>query len=703
MKHTWTFQHVGGVDQVYFLDADDIINLPTLDPKLWVALSCPTAGINFNTETLQLLDRDKDGHIRIPDILDAISWIRDQLCSLDSFLTASDQLPISEINPETETGRKLQQTAQSILNKVPSAVKQNRDYLTQADVEQAITLNAKSLYNGDAIFPPSDQLNPDMRTFIQTAIDLVGGVLDASGETGINQQIATALVEDLQKWQKWQNEIKSIQTPFGADTAAIGKLVEKLKSKIDDYFLRVALAQYAPQAESTLNVNEKYIVPSDNQLLSHDALADLPLSKIVAGQPLNLVEGINPCWQAQIDQFRQLINPYLTNADQLTHQEWLSIEQQLIPYLKLVETKPAVEPVAVTVVAKSSIDDLPQDLINTILAGDYLNEFSKMVAKDKRSPITATDVQMLKKLVLFHKYLYQLLLNFTSFADFFDPSSSAIFQIGKLFIDGRCATLCVAVDDIAKHSTLANYSELCLLYCECTRQDQKQFITAAMTIGSGDYLMTGRNGVFIDNNGNDWDATVVKMVTKPISISQAIWAPYQRIGRLITEQLTKWASSRDASIDAESSKLLTSGDPKFDIGKSVGIFAAIGLALGALGTAVASICQALFGLKWWQFPLLIVGLFLVISGPSVILAWIKLRRRTLGPLLEASGWAINSRIKISLFSGRLLTSKAELPQNAKRNLLEPFKKRSKKPLVFSLLALLLGVVITAGYYYYFYK
>ena len=60
----------------------------------------------------------------------------------------------------------------------------------------------------------------------------------------------------------------------------------------------------------------------------------------------------------------------------------------------------------------------------------------------------------------------------------------------------------------------------------------------------------------------------------------------------------------------------------------MGIFAAIGLALGAIGTALASIAAALFSLAWWQFPLLFVGIFLCISGPSMFLAWLKLRRRT---------------------------------------------------------------------------
>jgi hypothetical protein len=80
----------------------------------------------------------------------------------------------------------------------------------------------------------------------------------------------------------------------------------------------------------------------------------------------------------------------------------------------------------------------------------------------------------------------------------------------------------------------------------------------------------------------------------------------------------------------------------FDVGKFAGIFAAIGLAVGAIGTATA-VVTGLLGLKWWQMPLVILGLMLLISGPAVIVAWFKLRSRNLGPILDANGWAVNAR------------------------------------------------------------
>ena len=692
MRHTWTFQRVGGLDQVVLKNADDIINLANLDPKLWVALSCPTTGLDFDQRTLQLLDSDNDGRIRIPDILDAISWAKDKIVSFDNIVQSSETLPLSQIDDSTEQGKKLLVTAHSILANLN---KSQADYLTQDDVQQSLKINASKLYNGDLIFPPSAELSPEMQNFIQAAIKTTGAEKDMSGQDGINLEIAQTFVKNLKSWQKWQTDISNTETPFGENRSEIWKLVQELKPKIDDYFLRVELAQYAPQAQTALNVDEKYIVPTQNGLLSDEALSELPLSRIDSNNALDLVNGLNPLWKTKIIRFRALVASHLADPNQLTAQEWQDIQTGLNAYATLISSKPEMQQLNVATKPTASIEDIPSNQIANLANDNLLSEFEKMVEQDNQTPISASDVFVLEKLVLFQKHLYRLLINFASFAEFFSLDHYAAFQLGKLYIDGRCATLCVAVDNIAKHSTMANYSELCLLYCECTRHGQKQTIAAAITAGQGDLLIEGRNGVFIDNEGNDWDANVVKMITKPISIQQAIWAPYQRIGRLITEQINKWASNKDANIEKTSTQAVQNPESKFDIGKSVGIFAAIGLAIGAIGTALATIFQAIFSLTWWQFPLVILGLFLIISGPSVILAWLKLRRRTLGPLLEASGWAINGQVKINLLLGGLLTSKAELPANAKRNLTDPLKKRNKKARIIFWSAILLGVVIVA--------
>jgi hypothetical protein len=92
---------------------------------------------------------------------------------------------------------------------------------------------------------------------------------------------------------------------------------------------------------------------------------------------------------------------------------------------------------------------------------------------------------------------------------------------------------------------------------------------------------------------------------------------------------------------------------------------------------------------WWQMPLAILGILLLISVPSMILAWLKLRQRNLGPILDANGWAVNARAKINIPFGASLTGIAKLPPNSTRNLSDPFaeKKSGRNWLIVILLVL----------------
>jgi len=705
-SYPWTFQRIGGLDQVVLANAQDIANLDQLDPKLWVALSCPAAGLEFDDKTLSLLDTDKDGRIRIPEVLDAVKWLKTRLNQLGSIIEGNGNLPLSAINTDSSEGQRLLSTAKAILANIEQA---DKDFICINDLKKSAMINDQNLFNGDGIIPPTDKIDNALQIFIQDALNVMGGVKDASGLDGIDNKIAQAFKQSLQDWLKWNESVSSTTTPLGDDTAEAWQLVQELKGKIDDYFLRTELASYAPQAQSALNVDEKYIVPTDNGILEDSALAELPLSKVSANQTLVLTAGLNPIWRTKVLRLVSLVEPFMSHAQELSPADWLNIQSMLSPYAATIASKPLLIKVDVTLPPKIAIKKLGEKRMRDILNSNIFIEFAQLAEKDSTTPAAAADIVDVEKLVIYHQHLYRLLMNFVSFYDFFDLGNrTAAFQAGRLFIDGRCCSLCISVTDITKHTTLANYSELFLVYCECTRKktiasgnDDKRIIVAAMTAGDADFLLEGRNGVFIDNDDHDWDAKVVKIITKPISISQAICDPYKRIGRFITEQINKWASSKDSAIVESADKAAQSSEPaKFDIGRSMGIFAAIGLALGALGTAIATIASSLFQLHWWQLPFVFLGLFLIISGPSVILAWIKLRQRTIGPLLEASGWAINGKLKINIFLGSQLTSKAKLPKNASRNLIDPMQKRYGRYKLAFLFALIIGIGAVSGWLWY---
>ena len=279
----------------------------------------------------------------------------------------------------------------------------------------------------------------------------------------------------------------------------------------------------------------------------------------------------------------------------------------------------------------------------------------------------------LRKLLLLHRDFYRLLRNFVTFEDFYDYDKKTIasFEAGTLIIDQRACHLCIRVNDPAKHDAQAPLSGMYLLYCHCENKKTGKTanIVAAMTQGEIKNLSIGKNGVFYDNEGLDYDATVTKIIDNPISIRQAFWTPYRKFSKWIEEKINKSAAEKDAKAfddmtakaDAATAKEGEAPKPAFDIAKFAGIFVAIGMALGMIGTALAAVAKGMSGFAWWQYLIIFICILLVISGPSMVMAWLKLRRRNLAPVLNANGWAINADAIISVPFGKTLTEQVAFP------------------------------------------
>ena len=711
---TWHFQRMGGMDQVTLKTMGELRHLRDLDPKLWGALSCPAAGLEYDERTLALLDEDHDGRIRMPEVLDAVDWVCARLNDRADLTGSPAGLPLEAIDDTNEAGSRLAATARAVLE----ALGRTDGVITEENVAAAMEGAGEKLLNGDGAFPPHPELDARLGAFVAAGLAIVGGARDSSGKAGLNRALAAGLVRELEIWRDWRRSVREAPHPLGEDTAAAWALLEELRAKVDDFFLRCSLASFAPQAGPSLNAEEKLAEVLNSDTLNAEALAALPVSRVVPEAALSFSKGLNPLWAGRLSRFGKLVRPLLADGETLTLQDWQSVQSSLAPYGAAIAARPAVNvyeegAFAPAAAPADAIDGLGDDGVARLLDSDAAARFNDLVDRDLSIPAATGDLAELGHLVLCYRHLHRLLMNFVSFYDFYALRRDVTFQAGTLYMDGRSCRLCVPVDDVKAHSGLAGMSQLCLLYCECVRHADsgeisgKRTIMAALTAGSDDFLVVGRNGVFVDNTGLDWDATLVKIIHNPISIRQAVWAPYKRISQMIGEQLARFASSKNLeimkSVPAKASDTAASaaagkqpGMP-FDIGKSVGIFAAVGIALGALGTAIGSIANALFSLEWWQFPLLIAGTFAVISGPSAFLAWLKLRKRTLGPVLEASGWAVNTQIPINLKLGSALTSLAALPPNIERHFQDPFHDEEGHGCRNLLIVVLLAAIVSGGW------
>lgn len=703
-RHPWRFFRAGGFDQVRLESGADLIALPQLDKKLWIALSCPVEGLEFDGKTLEMIDSDGDGRIRVPEIIAAVEWATGLLKNPDDLLKGSPELPLTAINDQAPEGSKLLSSAKHILANLGKA---DVPTISLTDTTDTARIFAQTRFNGDGIIPPDSSDDPEIRKIIIDIMECLGGDPDRSEKKGVSKEKVDKFFTDIQAYSDWWQESETHDTtikPLGTATESAAAAFSAVQPKGDDFFARCRLAAFDARSLSALNRQETdYIAIAENVLTSTvDEVSPFPLAMIAVGRPLPLKEGINPAWTVPMERFaREVVKPLLGDRDSLTEGDWEQVRATFAPYYAWQASK-----------AGASIESIGIARAREIMAANLKDALDDLLAKDMALAPEFDAIACVDRLIRYHRDLYTLLNNFVSFSDFYTRKDKALFQAGTLYLDGRSCDLCVRVNDMGKHSSLATLSRTYLAYCRCTRHaegggNEEMNIAAAFTDGDADYLMVGRNGVFYDRLGRDWDATIVKVIDHPISIRQAFFSPYKRIARMINEQIEKMAASRDkagadkaaAGIAGGAQKIevgisTSPAKPPFDVAKFAGIFAAIGLAVGAIGTALAAVITGFMQLVWWKMPLAIAGIMMIISGPSMIIAWLKLRQRTLGPILDANGWAVNARARINIPFGRSLTKVASLPPGAERSLEDPFAdKKCKWPLI-------LGVIIFLSLLFY---
>jgi hypothetical protein len=690
--HHWKFFRTGGLDQVTLVSGADLLNLHTLDQKLWVALSCPVKGLELDEATLKLIDADGDGRIRVPELLAAIKWAALRLKDVGVLLRGTDGLALSDINEATPEGKIVLSSARQILANLG---KKSATSISVAESSNTAQIFAASPLNGDGVIPPEATEDAATQALIKEIIECLGGTPDRTGSTGVTAAQIETFFSELAAYVAWveSSAIKEIAVLGEATDAGVAAL-KAVRGKVDDFFGRCRLAAYDARAAGALNRAESdYLAIAAKDLkITTDEVAGFPLAQVGAGRSLPLTEAVNPAWAAQLATLQKVVVTPLLGADKtaLTEAEWLAINAKLAPYETWLGSK-----------AGSAVEKLGLTRIKEILASQAKDTLAGLVAQDKAMEPEFKAISDVDRLTHYQRDLRDLLHNFVNFADFYSSDRLATFQAGTLYLDSRSTELCIRVDAV---NPLAAMSKAYIAYVDCKRPGGTTMkVAACFTQGDSDFLFVGRNGVFYDRKGQDWDAVVTNIVDNPISIRQAFWSPYKKFVRMIEEQVAKRAAAAEA---ASSSKLAGAADAAANADKvkaeppkkvDVGAVAAIGVAISGAVTALTLILGYIFQLKAWQYPLVLLGLMLVISAPSMIIAWIKLRQRTLGPILEGNGWAVNGRVKINIPFGTKLTDMAVLPAGSERSLEDPYEDKEavrRRRLVVTLIVVL---VAAAGY------
>ena len=701
-KYKWQFDNIGGCSRVRISSGQDIAHLEELDTKMWTVLSCPIKGLEIDEKSLTYMDFDADGKIRVNDVVGVSKWITKVLKNPDLLLQGNDSINIEEINVDNEEGLKLSKAAKQIL----ANLGKEETCISLADTTDVAAIFAKTCFNGDGVITPASSNVAEEINAINLAITKTGGTLDRSGVQGVTAPQIEQFYTELKAYSDWC--AAEVPAPFGEKTDAVIAAYQALDAKMKDFFMRNKLASFSPDSTLALDVQTSRIeaISAENLAAKGEEIAAYPIARITGQSALDLTAPLNPAWAGQFKVLEGVAIP--AGQKTLSEEEWAAIGTQFAAYTAWKASK-----------AGASVEDLTIATVNELLKQDKKQALLDLVAKDAAYKEDADNIEMVDKFLHIYRDFYRLLKNFITFHDFYnkDKKVGAIFQSGTLIIDQRACRFCMKVENMAAHNATAVTSGMFLVYCDCTTKTSpaKLQIVAAITVGEIGSLIVGKNAIYYDNNGVEWDAVITKVVDNPISVLQAFWSPYRRMATAVENLINKSAAEKDnkmmadvtakinatpttlpatpAPADGAAPAAKPAAAPPFDIAKCAGIFAAIGMAVGMIGTALVSLAKGLWALTWWQLVLVFLGLMMLISGPAMVLAWLKLRRRNIAPLLNANGWAVNAASKISIPFGETLTDVAKYP---KMRLKDPYARKGMSVWAKILVTLLVLAIIAVA-------
>ena len=691
-KHSWNYENIGGSTRVKITTGADIAHLADLDLKKWTVLSCPTAGLDIDEKSLKYVDTDNDGRIRVNDVIATSQWLTAVVKDADLLVKGVDSIDVEAFNQEHTDGKKLYNSAKQILVNLAK----EGSVISLADTKDITAIFAKTRFNGDGVITEQTAEADDEKAVVAAIVNTLGGVADRCGVNGANAELIEKFYQALSDYVAWSEA--AVEAPYGADTDKAIEAYNALDAKVKDYFVRAKLASFAPESATKLDVQTGLIeaISADNLTAKTDEIAAYPIARITGKADLAIDAAINPAWASKFKTLMSIVKP---EEKTLTEESWAAIGATFAAYNAWKAAKKGGE-----------VEALGVDTIKKMLADDKKQALLDLVAQDLELKETADGIDMVDKFLHIYRDFYRLLRNYVTFQDFYcrDKKVKAIFQSGRLLIDQRECRLCMNVADMAKHNTMAPTSGIYLVYCDCTTKASvaKRSIVAAITVGDIGDLFVGKNAIYFDNDGLMWDAVITKIVENPISVGQAFWSPYRRMAKTIENLINKSAAEKDAAmmkdadakINAASAAKPAEGDakapaPPFDIAKFAGIFAAIGVAVGMIGTALSGLVESFKGFTWWQYIGIFIGIMMFISGPAMVLAWMKLRRRNIAPLLNANGWAVNASSKINILFGETLTDVAKFP---KLKLKDPYAKKGLPTWAKWLISLAALVVVLGG-------
>jgi len=663
---TLRFRRYGRSLQAVIKTAGDLRRAVELDEAHWAATNAPIDAIRSDPVMLRSIDAHGSGRITCATLADAVRWMFTVL-SDDSGVTASSEtLSLRSISTGNPQGKAVYDAARKMLRREAS---EQTDGVTLEQVRRIKARVESTPVSEAGVVIPTATQDSEVRRFITDAIDTVGAAPHPTGVAGLDRAGLERFLTEARAYLEWYDKgslppgvEKTAIMPLGPGTSAAYEALEAVRAKIDQYFAQcraVALDErLAERIAGSLGD------PADTDFRDPQAierlLAEAPLAKPSADGQLKLDGRLNPYYAEPMERFTQLIvEPVLgAGTKVLTANGWRRIGEFFAAHRRWLQDRLA-----------SKVASLGVERIRECLDERYAAAVRTLIDESAATALELDKIRLVERLILYQAHMIDLANNFIAFPHLYDPASRAMFEIGTLVMDARRFNLAVRVADRAAHERIAKHANMYLLYVQVTPADGRDpyLVAVPVTSGGKGNLCMGKRGVFIDLDGRESDAVVVGIIENPISLREALVSPFVRLGRILTGKIESLAARAEQKLDTTASSITAlpgaaapkaSGASRFAAG---GMLMGAGVALAALGSAMAYITKTLAQTHWLAIVIGILAAVLIVLLPTSLVAFLKLRRRDLSAILEASGWGINTTMRLTRSQSRFFTQQPAYP------------------------------------------
>ena len=715
------FENYGGIFQLRLETAEDLASLGKLKESRWAATSAPVDCFRCDPAVLKCLDPDETGRIRTQDLKDAQECLFHFLSNREGATQQSDVLRLDDLDTTHSEGRKLQEVCKWILEQLE---RQGSKEISLKQIRAFRAGYARVFPNGDGIVPLVDIEAENTRAFCANVVKYAGEVKDAAGKIGYGKEQLQRFLDRARAMRDWMVEGKQTAAGeqrgselwrWGDATPEATAIVFVLEAKLEQFFWQCDLLRVEPRAASRFELSEEELEGFDleNAPAIEKRLSMAPLSRPNAAGELNLNSGLNPCYEEQVWELRDKVlkRALGTEVEKLTREDWEKVKALFEPHKAWIDAKP-----------KDEIEGLGEERLTAYLEGEQPKEAEVLIERDLSVRDELEQIATVEKLCLLQRWLLELANNFVNFSQLYDPNRRSLFEEGTLVIDGRELAFSMKVTNRSEHRKIAETSRMFLIYAEITSKvvtssHRKKFeLVVAVTAGQRGGISVGKRGVFFDLEEREWDARIVEVVENPISLWEAVKAPFQRIGGLAAQKVERIAARETESIEKateaglEKIDATPAGEEKPSTGSAAApghktsvrdLLLGGGLVFAAVGSSLAFIVKTLSEVNPLHLGAVVLALGSIVMLSSGLLGYLKLRSRDMSALLEAAGWAVNFRMKLTRRLGRLFTHRRELPKDAvkrRRDLIDGFLAEidvvpSRRGRILALIAVLLVVVL----------